>query len=203
MLPAIKKEKKQPGAIGRALERLRERRLHEAPHAGLPSGAGADAEFLFPLRCAVSGVVYQCRYCRAPDGKLYPASPFAPVAPGTSGFGFQVKPPAIPAAEFAFLPQGACPGCGGHHTYPFVRCSRCGEDVCTGRSYTGASGRVIFVCHEACGSVCEVGDEPIQSFALEPGAAAPPGSTGMQQKAQRAPLTYRSPPLLPGSKGKR
>lgn len=211
MLPAIKKETRQPGAFQRALERLRESKLPKEPSAGMPTGAGAPQEFFFPLRCAVSGFAYFCRYRRAPDDKLYPASPFEPVRMGAPGSGLPVKPPAIAVSEFALLPQGACPGCGRHHTHAFVRCGKCGEDVCTGRSYMGASGRLVFVCHQSCGSVGEVGDEPIRSFALEPGALAAPGSAGMHQKAkaaapdqaQRAGLTFRSPPLRPRPGGKR
>jgi hypothetical protein len=149
----------------------------DAP-APAPPATPLPDEFYLAVRCAVTGEYSRALYGRTPGGNFIPKSPLMKVEATRSGrrkgpAAAAGPPPQIPASAISTLAD-PCPWCGGkllHHNY--VRCNRCEQLVCMGRSYL-ESGAAIFVCHEDCGVQAPVSSTPITSYGVEPKAPSGP-----------------------------
>lgn len=203
MLPAKRKDQSQSGkksVIARALERLgknlpanqQDNKVAQREAAAAP--APRAEEFFILQRCAVTGERFKTLFSRRADGKFV-AKAQVKIEERFSGFiaddGTNAPSSNIRAEDIAQMPDGPCPCCGRRLDYQHVRCSKCNELVCTGRSYEDEHG-FMFVCRSGCGSRGSLSGERIASYTAEP-VEAPP---------VKPALTQEKRPALPSGKTK-
>ncbi|MHC2633952.1 Zn finger protein HypA/HybF involved in hydrogenase expression [Bradyrhizobium liaoningense] len=203
MLPANKKDNSQPakkGAFSRALERLRNNSVAHAEdnkaaaHQAAATAVARNHEFFIVQRCAVTGERFKTLFTRRADGKFVAKAQmkieeqFSEFVcdDGTGAYSSNIR-----AEDIVHMPDGPCPCCGRRLDYQHVRCSKCNELVCTGRSYEDEHG-FMFVCHSGCGSRGSLSGERIASYTAEPMEAPP----------VKPALTQEKRPALPSGKTK-
>lgn len=214
MLPDTPKTARpvRKSAFSRALDRLQASTKKEpVTLTSNPAQPARPNEVVRIVRCAQTGRQYAVLYQRgaAPDAKFVPVIQRALPPSGAAGIGIGdevIKRGAIPASEFREHSQWPCPCCERKLVYADVRCGRCGEWVCTGRSYLDRDGVLIFVCHAACGARGAVNGPSVESIEVERPADKPAPSAPAHVLPDTKALGHDRTPKLAlnfGSPGKR